>query len=207
MTITRFDFDKDHQGRDVCRVEFTAADAATALSILGKIHLLLGAQGLPLAESPAAETPASTPAQPAKAPRARAASAPAAEAPKQETSQTAPAAQEAPKQEPVAQVAEPAVERRVQPARQEAAPVSQVQQAPAAQPAAGGAPAELVQAASFRQVMSWMLAHGFKTPEAIEAKCAEFRDQVPTLSRLGGDITDRIKRALQAMLPEAQQAN
>jgi len=75
-----------------------------------------------------------------------------------------------------------------------------------AQPSAGNgsqpvAP-ELLAAGSFRAVIGWMLANGYTTVEAIAAKCAEVRDEVPAVARLTGDLTERVQRAFEVLQAE-----
>lgn len=75
--------------------------------------------------------------------------------------------------------------------------VAKVQAAKAA--SASSAPADLVAATSFRQVMTWMLGQGIKTKEEITAKCEELREQVPAIARLSGDLAERVGRALEVI--------
>lgn len=75
--------------------------------------------------------------------------------------------------------------------------------APAGPPAAD-APADLVASGSFRNVMTWMLANGFKEADQIAAKCLELRAAVPALSRLPADtLKDRVERALLVLKMES----
>jgi len=64
------------------------------------------------------------------------------------------------------------------------------------------APAELVGATSFRQVMNWMLANGIKTQAEIVAACEKYRSAVPAIARLSGDLSDRVGRALEVLRME-----
>jgi len=80
---------------------------------------------------------------------------------------------------------------------------------PAAPPAAAPAPASLadvpdvlVNATSFRQVMTWMLDRGLKTQEDIVRECEKWRGVVPAISRLSGDLNDRVGRALEVLRME-----
>jgi hypothetical protein len=69
--------------------------------------------------------------------------------------------------------------------------------APAPAPVASGpVPAELASAISYTEVIRWMVNNGFNTPEAIVAKCEEYRAGIPVLARLTGDLLDRTRRAL-----------
>jgi hypothetical protein len=55
---------------------------------------------------------------------------------------------------------------------------------------------DLVASSSFRQVIVWMKANGFTAADAIVAECERIRPAVPTIQRLGGDLKDRVARAL-----------
>jgi hypothetical protein len=57
-------------------------------------------------------------------------------------------------------------------------------------------PVELVSASSFRQVMDWMVKNGFTKGDAIVKKCEELRAHVPAVSRLSGELSERVERAL-----------
>lgn len=57
-------------------------------------------------------------------------------------------------------------------------------------------PPDLMAAQSFTQVLKWFVAHGVTSPEAIEQKCTEWRTTVPTLTRMTGDLGERIKRGM-----------
>jgi hypothetical protein len=64
------------------------------------------------------------------------------------------------------------------------------------------APPALATATSFRQVMQWVIDQGLRDPAAIEQKLGELHASVPVLQRLGGDLKERIARALTVMLPQ-----
>lgn len=76
--------------------------------------------------------------------------------------------------------------------------VAQPSEANGSQPVAP----ELLAAGSFRAVIGWMLANGYTTVEAIAAKCAEVRDEVPAVARLTGDLTERVQRAFEVLQAE-----
>lgn len=76
--------------------------------------------------------------------------------------------------------------------------------APAAQATAPTAPPSLLACTSFRQVMTVMIELGHKTPEAITAQCELYRDQVPAIARLSGNLTERVGRALEVLGLEAK---
>lgn len=59
--------------------------------------------------------------------------------------------------------------------------------------------AELKSAPAFRGVMTWMLAHGYTTREAIVERCNAYRDEVPAIQRCTGDLGERVARALEVM--------
>lgn len=85
--------------------------------------------------------------------------------------------------------------------------VEEVHEARAAAAATGGAvPPDLLNATSFRQVMTWMLDNGFKDEISIVAKCDEFRTSVPAIARLSGDLKDRVARALEVLKMERDKA-
>jgi hypothetical protein len=73
-----------------------------------------------------------------------------------------------------------------------------------APPNGGGVAADraLVDAKSFREVMQWMYANGYKTVDAIAQVCEQFRHQVPTLAKLPGDLRPRVERAHTVMQQE-----
>jgi hypothetical protein len=79
----------------------------------------------------------------------------------------------------------------------------EVQDAPSgtAAPVPLAAPTELAAASTFTHVMKWMIANGFRTQEAVQTECARYRDSVPVLQRLAGDVSDRINRALTVLVP------
>lgn len=86
----------------------------------------------------------------------------------------------------------------------EPAPTPAATPAPAAQAAAPTAPPSLLACTSFRQVMTVMIELGHKTPEAITAQCELYRDQVPAIARLSGNLTERVGRALEVLGLEAK---
>ena len=61
------------------------------------------------------------------------------------------------------------------------------------------APRELASAASFKKVMEWMLANGHNTVDAIVALCEQWRKEIPAVSRLSGDLKERVGRALEVL--------
>lgn len=63
-------------------------------------------------------------------------------------------------------------------------------------------PKELLAATSFRQVISWMLENGHKDKKEILALCEAWRDKVPAIAKLAGDLGDRIARGLELMSVE-----
>ena len=67
-----------------------------------------------------------------------------------------------------------------------------------AEPASDGepAPAELLSAPNFREVIQWFLAQKIADPAVIEAKCRAWASEIPPIQRLGDALPDRIKRAL-----------
>lgn len=63
-----------------------------------------------------------------------------------------------------------------------------------------GPPAVLVTATSFKTVMMWMLGEGgFTKVEDIVRRCELWRDNVPAIQRLGGDLNERVARAFEVL--------
>ena len=60
-------------------------------------------------------------------------------------------------------------------------------------------PPDLAKCGTFREVMVWMLAHGFKTPDKILAQCKAYARFVPAIDRSMSNIEGRIDRALSYM--------
>lgn len=101
--------------------------------------------------------------------------------------------------------AEPATPAAAEPVKAaEPAPTPAATPAPAAQAAAPTAPPSLLACTSFRQVMTVMIELGHKTPEAITTECEKYRDQVPAIARLSGNLTERVGRALEVLGLEAK---
>lgn len=61
------------------------------------------------------------------------------------------------------------------------------------------APKEVVSASSFKGIMEWMLANGHAEVDEVAAMCEGWREQVPAIARLGGDLKERIARALEVL--------
>lgn len=60
-------------------------------------------------------------------------------------------------------------------------------------------PRELASAASFKKVMEWLLANGHTEVDDCAAFCEKWRKEIPAVTRLSGDLKERIGRALQVL--------
>lgn len=60
-------------------------------------------------------------------------------------------------------------------------------------------PAALTGATSFKAVMEWMLANGHVETADATALCEKWRDQIPVVKRLGGDLKERVGRAFEVL--------
>lgn len=69
----------------------------------------------------------------------------------------------------------------------------------AAPPTGDGAPAPVVNAASFKDVMQWMLANDHDQVDDVAQLCERWRESSPAIKRLGGDLKERIGRALEVL--------
>lgn len=60
-------------------------------------------------------------------------------------------------------------------------------------------PPEVVSATAFRSVLTWMVDNGYNDVDTIVPLCEAWRDQVPALGRMAGNIRNRVERALTAL--------